>query len=228
MEPRNGRAVCPECGRAGAAAALGPLFIVTGASASGKTAVLAPLSRRLQGRCVTFDADLLMDAAGVLSGGQPINWPAFRDAWLAVAHGVAQSGMPTVLLGPFIPGHLQELPARRWIGDIHFLVLDCPDELRRTRFSARPLWRSRDTEEQVEFGRWLRRNIADRIDTSNGTPEDTAAAISAWIDRHLTGTATRTPASNTGAMSLPRRGGQSVSEQQTIRNGSRLTMGGDR
>jgi hypothetical protein len=187
MEPKDGRAVCPECGRADDAAALGPLFIVTGASGSGKTAVLAPLARRLAGRCVTFGADLLLDAAGALSGDRPVNWPAFRHAWLAVARGVAQSGMPTVLLGPFIPRHLPELPARRWIGDIHFLALDCPDELRRARISARPPWRSRDTEEQVEFGRWLRRNIADRIDTSSGTPEDTAAAITAWIDRHLTG-----------------------------------------
>ncbi|WP_433181716.1 AAA family ATPase [Actinoallomurus sp. CA-150999] len=167
MEPRNGHAVCPECGRADDVAAPGPLFVVTGASGSGKTAVLAGLARRLQGRCVTFDADLLMDAAGALSGSRPIDWPAFRDAWLAVAHGVAQSGMPTVLLGPFIPTHLQELPARRWIGDIHFIVLDCPDELRRARINARPPWRSRDIEEQVEFGQWLRRNIADRVDTSS-------------------------------------------------------------
>jgi hypothetical protein len=193
MEPRHGRAVCPECGREDDAA-VGPLFVVTGASGSGKTTVLAPLARRLQGRCVTFDADLLMDAAGALSAGQPVNWPAFRDVWLAVAHGVAQSGLPTVLLGPFIPGHLQDLPARRWIGDIHFLVLDCPDDLRRTRISARPPWRRRDTEEQVEFGRWLRRNIADRIDTSSGNPEGTAAAIAAWIDGHLTGTETGAPA----------------------------------
>jgi dephospho-CoA kinase len=90
-----------------------------------------------------------------------------------------------VLLGPFIPGHLQELPARRWVSDIHVIALDCPDELRRTRINARPPWRSRDIEEQVEFGRWLRRTIADRIDTSDGTPEDTAAAIAAWIDRNL-------------------------------------------
>jgi hypothetical protein len=67
MEPRNGHAVCPQCGRAGDAAALRPL---------------------------------------------------------AIAHSVAQAGMPTVLLGPLIPGHLQ-------------------------------------------------------------SPEDTAAAIAAWIDRHL-------------------------------------------
>jgi predicted ABC-type ATPase len=188
MEPRNGLAVCPKCGRADDAAALRPLFVVTGASGSGKTAVLAPLARRLAGRCVTFDADLLIDAASALSGGQPVNWPAFRDAWLAVAHGAAQSGMPTVLLGPFIPGHLEELPSRRWIAGIHFIVLDCPDELRRARLSARPPWRSRDIEEQIAFGRWLRHNITDRIDTSSGTPEDAAAAIAAWIGRQLTGT----------------------------------------
>jgi len=187
MEPRDGHAVCPQCGWADDAV-LGPLFIVTGASCSGKTAVLAPLARRLRGRCITFDADLLLDSAGALSGGKPINWTGFRDAWLAVAHGVAQAEMPTVLLGPFIPDHLRDLPARRWTGDIHFFALDCPDDLRRARISARPRWRSHDIEGQVEFGQWIRRNIPDRFDTSNGTPEDTAAAISAWVDRHLAGT----------------------------------------
>jgi hypothetical protein len=99
--------------------------------------------------------------------------------------------MRTELLGPFIPDHLRDLPARRWTGDVRFFALDCPDDLRRSRINARPRWRSRDTEEQVEFGRWLRRNIPDRFDTSNGTPQDTAAAISAWIDHHLTGTPAR-------------------------------------
>jgi len=51
-----------------------------------------------------------MDAAGALSCSQPINWPAFRDTWLTVAHGIAQSGMPAVLLGPFIPGICKNSP----------------------------------------------------------------------------------------------------------------------
>jgi predicted ABC-type ATPase len=180
MEPRDGFAVCPECGYLDAAA-VKPLFVITGASGSGKTTVTGPLARRLQGRCVTFDVDWLLDPAGELSGDQPIRWPAFRDAWLTVAHGVAQSGMPTVLLGPFIPEHLDGLRARRWVGDIHFLVLDCPDDLRRERIRARPPWRSRDLEEQAEFGRWLRRNLAEAVDTSHGTPGDAAAAIAAWV-----------------------------------------------
>jgi len=91
-----------------------------------------------------------------------------------------------VLLGPFVPGNLDQLPARRWIADIHFIVLDRPDELRRARIRARPPWRSRDLEEQAEFGRWLRRNIADRVDTSSGTPEEAAAAVADWIELRLT------------------------------------------
>jgi dephospho-CoA kinase len=89
--------------------------------------------------------------------------------------------MPTVLLGPFIPEHLDGLSARRWVGDIHFLLLDCPDDLRRERIQARPSWRSRDLEEQAEFGRWMRGNVADQVDTSHGTPDDAAAAIGAWV-----------------------------------------------
>jgi hypothetical protein len=113
MEPRDGLAVCPRCGRRDDGAAIAALFVVAGASGSGKTTVFAPLARLLAGRCVTFDADVLMDAAGEFSAGQPIQWPAFRAAWLAVAHGVAQCGLATVLLGPFIAPRLDELPPGR-------------------------------------------------------------------------------------------------------------------
>lgn len=78
----QGRGV-PRCGRTDDVA-LGQLFVVTGASGSGKTAAFGPLARRLRDRCATFDSDLLMDAAGALSGSPPIDCAAFRSAWLAV------------------------------------------------------------------------------------------------------------------------------------------------
>lgn len=185
MEPCGSSACCPACGYVDEAATRAAVFVVTGASGSGKTAVLGPLARALSGSCVTFDVDWLLDAAGSLSGSQPIHWPALRDAWLPVAHGVAQAGMPTVLLGPLVPEHLEILPARRWVEEIHYLVLDCPDDLRRERIQARPVWRHRDLAEQVEFAHWLRRNIPDRLDTSMGSPHDTALAVAAWITGHL-------------------------------------------
>lgn len=172
---------CPQCGRLDGGASIQPLFVVTGASGSGKTAVSAHLAELLAGRCMTLDVDLLLDAAQSLNGAGTVDWPAFREAWLAVAHGVAQSGMPTVLIGPLIPDHLEGLPGRRWIGEMHFLVLDCSDSLRQTRIEGRPTWRSRDISDQIAFGRWLREHIPDQFDTGTGTPRDTAEALSRWV-----------------------------------------------
>jgi hypothetical protein len=132
-----------------------------------------------------FDVDFLIDSVSAMAPGPRTDWPAFRAAWLAVAHGVAQSGVPTLLLGPFIPLHLDHLPARRWLGSIHFLALDCPDEVRRQRISERPTWRERDYEAQSEFAHWLRGNIVDRVDTSAGTPEESANAVGSWANRVL-------------------------------------------
>jgi hypothetical protein len=132
MEPTDGLAVCPTCGRTDTAAALQPLFVVTGASGSGKTTIFVPLAKLLVSRCATFDVDWLLDAAGALSGARTvaeIPWEGFLQAWLSVAHGVAQSGLPTLLLGPVVPERLMPNPARKWVGEIHSLVLDCPDEI---------------------------------------------------------------------------------------------------
>jgi hypothetical protein len=188
MEPFAGSARCPGCGRVDDAAAVEPLFVVTGASAGGKTTVFPRVARRLVGRCITFDVDWLLDAATELSHSDSLtltDWVGFRSAWLSIAHGVAQSGMPTVLFGPLIPDHLAQLPNRKWVGDIHFLLLDCPDDVRQRRIEARPPWRSRDIEAQTSFGNWLRANIPDQIDTSRGSPEEAAAGVVDWITKHL-------------------------------------------
>ena len=167
---------------------LQPLFVVTGASGSGKTTLFGPLARRLADRCVAFDVDWLLDAAGAMSGAKSvaeIPWEGFFHAWLSVAHGVAQSGRPTLLLGPLVPDRLADNPARRWVGEIHALVLDCPDQVRQERIESRPPWRSRVVHEQVSFGQWLRDHITDRVDTSRCTPEEAAIQVASWVSRHL-------------------------------------------
>lgn len=186
LEPDDGgRARCPACDGWYDGPARAPLIVITGASGSGKTTIFVPLARALAEDCLTFDADLLLDAAGALSGGRPIDWSAFHAALLAVAHGAGQSSRATVLLAPLVPGVLEPLPARRWVGDISYVVLDCPDDVRRERLVARPPWRDRDIEKQVSFGCWLRANIPDTIDTSRGSPVDVAAAAAAWVRGRL-------------------------------------------
>ena len=184
MEPIDGLAVCPTCVRTDTAAALQPLFVVTGASGSGKTTIFDPLTRLLVSRCMTFDVDRLLDAAGALSGATSvteIRWEGFFQAWLSIAHGVAHSALPTLLVGPVVPDRLIDNPARKWVGEIHALVLDCPDEVRRQRIQSRPPWRLRDIDEQIDFGRWLRENIPNHVDTSDCSSEQTAEMVADWV-----------------------------------------------
>jgi hypothetical protein len=191
MVPEDGVARCPVCGAMEPTAVTRPLFVVTGASGSGKSTIFPELLGCLAGRCVVFDVDWLIDPFGRAAKDGDIDWAAFRDAWLHVSHGVAQNGLPTLLLGPFIPEHLEGLPGRSGVSEIHYLVLDCPDDERRQRIEARPRWRGRDIRAQTEFGRWLRKNLAPVIDTSTQSPAEVALEVAAWVQDRLAGADSR-------------------------------------
>jgi predicted ABC-type ATPase len=181
MESDGGVTRCPACGSVDPTVVIRPLFVVTGASGSGKTMILSELLSRMAGWCAVFDVDWLIDPLRDAAKDAQVNWSAFTDTWLHVAHGVAQNGLPTLLLAPFIPEHLKNLPGRAWVGEIHYLVLDCPDGERVRRIEARPRWRARDVDAQTEFGRWLRQNLAPVIDTSTLSPSEVADAVAAWV-----------------------------------------------
>jgi hypothetical protein len=186
MQPRDDLAVCPVCGAREAARRL-PLFVVTGASGSGKTTVFPHLVAALDD-CLVFDVDWLIGPFKRACEFGEVDWPAFRDAWLSVAHGAAQSGRHTVLLGPFMPGQLADLPGRRWVSDVHFAVLDCPDDVRRARLGARPKWRERAVERHIEFAAHLRR-ITPLVVPTDGTPQQSAGLLAAWVRERQAGAA---------------------------------------
>ncbi|GAA2343246.1 hypothetical protein [Dactylosporangium salmoneum] len=179
MAPQGDVAVCPGCGGSERAKRL-PLFVVTGASASGKTALFPHLVDGL-GECLVFDVDWLIGPFQRACEFGEVDWPAFRDAWLSVAHGVAQSGRPTVLLGPFVREQLDDLPGRRWVGDVHFAVLDCADDVRAARLEARPRWRERAIERHVAFAERLRKTADTVVRTDDATPAESARRVIDWV-----------------------------------------------
>ncbi|GAB4055364.1 P-loop nucleotide/nucleoside kinase family protein [Catellatospora paridis] len=176
LEPTADVAVCTRCGWA-EPARREPLYVVTGASGSGKSAIFAPLAAALP-ECVVFDVDWLIDP---MKTDGSVAWDAFRDAWLSVAHGIAQGRRSTVLLGPLMPEQLADLPSRRWIGPVHFAVLDCTDEQRRARLQARPSWREHAIGEHLAFAAHLRRTIGTVLHTGTDTPDQTARQVAAWV-----------------------------------------------
>jgi hypothetical protein len=174
----DGIARCPRCSSVDPAAALQPVLVVAGASASGKTTIFPLLARRLARECIVFDADWLIDPLG--GDVATLDWDLLRNLWIHVAHGVAQNGLPTLLLGGLLPEQLEALNARRWVRSLHFLLLDCDDDIRRTRIDARPAGRTHDVERQVAFAQYLRPRFPTIVDTSSGNVDDTADQVAAW------------------------------------------------
>jgi len=183
MAPQDDVAVCPDCGATEQARRL-PLFVVTGASASGKTAVFPHLVAALPD-CLVFDVDWLIGPFQRACEFGEVDWPALRDAWLTIAHGAAQSARPTVLLGPFTEAQLDDLPSRRWIADIHFAALDCADDVRAARLNARPRWREREIDRHNAFAAHLRATVPTLIRTDDGSPHESANRLATWVNTHL-------------------------------------------
>jgi hypothetical protein len=102
-----------------------------------------------------------------------------------VAEGLASGGLPTVLLGPLAPFHLEQLPKAGWVRSMHFFLLDCTGVVRRERLEARPPWRGRDREraieEQTQWGVWLREHIHQGVDTSQVGVEETVRSVARWV-----------------------------------------------
>jgi RNase adaptor protein for sRNA GlmZ degradation len=167
---------CPSCGDEQRIPAL-PLFVVTGASGTGKSTVMEPLRARLPDVEV-FDVDVTLQVAA-------IGWDVWRDTWLRLVHAVALNGRVCVLCGSLTPDQLETLPARKLIGSIHFCLLDCPDETLADRLRSRPPWRDSSSDAMIaqhqRFAAWLRANIRPCLDTNELTPDQTADRIASWI-----------------------------------------------
>lgn len=171
-------AKCPSCGRS-EHLSLRPLFVLTGASGAGKSTVY-PLLPRLVPECAVFETDLILDYAAS-------TWDNLRSTWLMVASGVAANGRSTLLCGSFLPEQLDALPARRFVGPIHFANLDVSEAEQAERLRARPSWRGWDAEkirEHQAFARHLRA-IRPTFSTTGVSPQEVAQEVAAWTRQHL-------------------------------------------
>jgi hypothetical protein len=170
---------CPRCGNTRPLPSL-PLFVVTGASGTGKSAIVDGLRSRLPD-CEVFETDLILQVA-------ELGWDRWQDTWLLLAHGIALNGRATVLCGSLQPEQLEPLPARPLVGDLHFCNLDCPDDVLAERLRARPAWRDWTEERIAEhqtFAASLRSRITPTFDTSTHSVEEVADQVACWVAGHL-------------------------------------------
>jgi len=175
-DPAAHRLRCPRCGAESWLPAL-PLFVVTGASGTGKSTITGPLRTLLPG-CLVVEADVILHVAA-------LGWDSWRNTWLQLAHAAALGGRVTVLTGSLTPGQLDALPARKLVGPVYFALLDCPDDVLAGRLRARPAWRASSSEamiaEHQRFAAWLRARITPSFDTSAASAAEVAGQVAAWV-----------------------------------------------
>ena len=158
-----------------------PLFIVTGASGSGKTYVVGEL------RAILPDYDVFdLDAIGEFTGQ---DWALMRNIWLRVASHTASGGRRTVLCGTMMPWDTEKCADFHRFSHVYYFNLHCRSEIRENRLRARN-WTEDLIQEHQAFAQWLLDN-ADKaydppmptVDTSEMDVTEVAVKIKAWIER---------------------------------------------
>lgn len=183
--------VCARCGHQWAFRRL-PLLALTGPSGAGKSTVGPLLPRRLAGRAVVLEQDVLW-TAGLRDSRDGA--PAFRSAWLRMAAMIGQNGRPVVLCGTVVPEELETRPERVFFSNVHYLALVADPVALERRLRARPAWREWDEPriaETLEFNTWLRASATtmsppvDVLDTTSGPVDVVADRVAAWVRARLT------------------------------------------
>ena len=136
---------------------------------------------------IAFDMDWLLTPASALAGRdirvEESAWPSYNALWLEVLRAVHDNNRIAVLFGPVDASDLPISILPDWCGGIEWLLLDCPDAVRRARLAGRAGWTGAMIEEAEEDARILRETIPDRIDTQEHAPGAVADLILEWLDR---------------------------------------------
>jgi hypothetical protein len=116
-----------------------PLFLIGGASGTGKTSVGLSLVSVLK-KCVVLEQDILW---GMVTTSPEDIYSSWSNVWLRIAKNIGQAGWPVVLCGTSIPEQFEECPERRYFSTLCYLTLVCDDDLLVERLQRRPEWRIR-------------------------------------------------------------------------------------
>jgi len=191
IDPTGPDAICPSCGHRQRFRRL-PLFILTGASATGKTAICRGLVDLLP-ECVVLESDILW----AKEFADPSQWPRYRNLWLRLCVNIHQAGRSVVLCGSATPDQFEACSERRYIGAIHYVATVCHEDELVRRLRDRPSWRDSADPSTLEtmscFNHWFWERAPDDeppialLDTTHSTVEESTRWVATWIKGRLVG-----------------------------------------
>lgn len=191
LEGEGAYAVCPNCGFQHKFIQ-SPLFILTGASGTGKSTTCLALANKMKD-FVVMESDILWRQELEQPGA---NLREFQETWLRVCKNISQAGLRVVLCGSTVPGKFEECVERRYFSEIYYLALICDSEILASRLRSRPAWRGYTDENikrHISFNHWFINNAQKTtppiklLDTSRITVDESVEGVARWIRSHLNG-----------------------------------------
>jgi predicted ABC-type ATPase len=190
IDPDGPCAVCPYCQYAHHFLQQ-PLFVITGASGTGKTTLCLALIPALP-ECVVMESDILW---GLLPATPEDNYQDYRNAWLRIAKNIGQAGKPVVLCGSAVPEQFEHCPERRYFSTLHYLAMVCSENILVERLQDRPAWRQSHSleflENMIRFNQWLKKNAdlthppMTLYDTNHRSIGESTEDVASWIRQRL-------------------------------------------
>lgn len=186
IDPASSEAVCPLCGHRQPFRRL-PLFIITGASGAGKSALCLALAAQPDA-FIALETDIFWNACF----DQPEDdYRAFRELCLRAARDIGQGGRPVVLCGSATPSQFESCIGFRYFSAAHYLALVCPPAILADRLRARPPWRASGSpdfiDRMIAYNQWFI-DHPDGLtlhDTAAHTPAQTVAFARAWLNTRV-------------------------------------------
>ncbi|WP_299088724.1 AAA family ATPase [uncultured Metabacillus sp.] len=158
-----------------------PLFIVTGASGTGKSTVV-PYIRELLEDLDVFDIDVIQHDVE--------DWQKLKNIWVKVASHIAKSQRMTVLCGTMLPWEVEKCDDFQEFSKIYYVNLHCDDQTREKRLRDRG-WSTELIQEHKDFAKWLIENADEAFDPIMPTIETTytpinevALKIKEWVTKY--------------------------------------------
>ena len=160
------------------------LPVITGAPGSGKSTLVQAL-HKFETPFAFFDIDWLAAPASALIGtdisSDPTAWQPYSQLWFEVLHASLRNGQRPVFFTPNDPSDFKIYGVPKWIDQLDWLLLDCPDEIRCRRLTRRLHWTTAQTDEALEDAAILRRQVPNVLDTSTHSTSEAAEFILAWL-----------------------------------------------
>ena len=190
VDPDGPYIVCNGCGLRQPFQML-PLFIITGASGTGKTTLSSeiPLMDE-KPDLVYLDSDMLLIEEYTKSG-----WQEYRNIWLWMCFNISQSGRPVALFGSAPPPDFEDAHRRKYFSTIYYMALTCDSDELKQRLSQRPEWRQSSSPEFIKNHlEWNQRFIDNEptadppysvLDTTGKTIHETIIELFRWVNACL-------------------------------------------